>query len=102
MFIIGIAGARAVPRLAMGGGGGEQNTVHAQHERKARSPLRPAVWGPLQGLEALRSLYSLAGRPKGGGGVRPHPPFGRCFFFFLLVREVGNVRWVPLLCVRKI
>ena len=41
-------------------------------------------------------------RPKGGGGgggVRLHPPFGSVF---LLVREVGNVRWVPLLCVRKI
>ena len=49
---------------------------------------------------------SAQAHPKGGGGgvrgVRLHPPFGSFVFFFLLVREVGNVRWVPLLCVRKI
>ena len=34
----------------------------------------------------------------GGGGVS----FGFDFFFLVLVREVGNVRWVPLLRVWKI
>ena len=36
----------------------------------------------------------------GGGGWRNPPPFGsKNFFFFFFVRDVGNVRWIPLLRV---
>ena len=65
-------------------------------------------------------MQLVQARPRRGGGggamgATAHPFLKRkhfiiiiiimvfiYLFIYLLVREVGDVRWVPLLCVRKI
>ena len=48
----------------------------------------------------------MGGNPRDAGGCVPPPPPHMLLlllgFFCLFVREVGDVQWVPLLCVWKI